>query len=211
MRFWVASVALGCGLITAALALRTRAEAGMRGGVFARTLPALALVDGQWAAKRAHRLAMRGPPLVPTATDLGSLPLTAEGPIYRLPVAGHLQHEDVDPDSGEERAGVLLATQQGAAMIAPGAGRVAYAGPFRTYGRVLILDHGLGWTTVLTGIQSLTVTQGSDLAGGDPIGRSGDAVRVLLLHHGRNVDLPGLFRAAGARPALVISPQGGLR
>ena len=37
-------------------------------------------------------------------------------------------------------------------MVAPAAGRIAYAGPFRGYGTIVIIDHGGGWTSLISGL-----------------------------------------------------------
>jgi septal ring factor EnvC (AmiA/AmiB activator) len=58
---------------------------------------------------------------------------------------------------------------------------------------VLILDHGHGWTTVLTGLSAITVEQGANLIGGQAIGRAGERLRIQLLHHGRVADLPAML------------------
>ena len=40
-------------------------------------------------------------------------------------------------------------------MIAPAGGRIVYAAPFRRYGDVVIIDHGRGWTSVITDLATL--------------------------------------------------------
>jgi septal ring factor EnvC (AmiA/AmiB activator) len=79
---------------------------------------------------------------------------------------------------------------------APAAGRVAFAGPFRSYGLILILDHGGGWTSVVTGLAAIAVGTGEQVARGAPIGRTGaDAPRltVELRHQGRPVPITALL------------------
>ena len=91
--------------------------------------------------------------------------LSANGQRYRFPVVGRLVRSEPD-----DPPGLLVAPQPGAPVIAPTRARVAYGGPFRRYGDVLILDHGSGWTTVLTGLDRLQpamrriiVTRGNEL------------------------------------------------
>ena len=58
-------------------------------------------------------------------------------------------------------------------MIAPAAGRIVYAAPFRGYGNVVIIDHGRGWMTVLTDLGGAEVRAGQNVARGELIGRAG--------------------------------------
>ena len=50
-------------------------------------------------------------------------------------------------ESGVRARGLTLATAPGATVVAPARGRIAFAGPFRGYGQIVIIDHGGGWTT----------------------------------------------------------------
>jgi murein DD-endopeptidase MepM/ murein hydrolase activator NlpD len=131
-------------------------------------------------ARRTHRRAILRARVL--AADDRPFParLSPDGPVYRWPAPG------VVSGDGE---GAHIVTPPGAAALAPASGRVAYAGPFRTYGDVLILDHGHGWTTVLTGLATIAANQGATLAGGETIGTTGDALDVRLIHHGRTVDV----------------------
>jgi len=80
----------------------------------------------------------------------------------------------------------------GRAANAPTAATVLYAGPFRSYGRIVILGHGGGWTTTLTGLDSVAVKQGQQLRAGDPVGRAGPdkpQVTTELRRDNRPVDI----------------------
>ncbi len=79
---------------------------------------------------------------------------------------------EVSP-SGVTARGSTIATVGAATVVAPAAGKVVFAGPFRSYGRIVILAHGGGWTTTVTGIDTLAVKVGARIAQGDPIGREG--------------------------------------
>ena len=59
--------------------------------------------------------------------------------------------------------GITLATRRGTAVAAPASGKVLFAGPFRDYGGVIIIDHGGGWKSVL-------VNAGSRLERGAAVG-----------------------------------------
>ncbi len=67
--------------------------------------------------------------------------------------------------------GAMVRTRPGAAITAPAAARVAYAGVFRSYGQVLILDLDGGYALVLTGLGAVGVRVGEALAVGQAIGQ----------------------------------------
>lgn len=121
------------------------------------------------------------------------------GDMYRLPVAGRLVRGLGEvQDSGVRSKGLTFAVDPGATVIAPGAGRVAFAGPFRSYGRIVVIDHGRGWMTLLTDMSVLDVVQGDTIAAGAAVGnaRGGDPhVTVELRRNGRAVDIPSLLAA----------------
>ncbi len=62
------------------------------------------------------------------------------------------------------------ADNAGAAAPAPAV--VAYAGPLRGWGQVVILDLGPGWRAVVAGLESVAVQQGARVVEGQPLGRS---------------------------------------
>ncbi|WP_114953640.1 murein hydrolase activator EnvC family protein [Sphingosinicella terrae] len=110
---------------------------------------------------------------------------------YALPVEGRVVTGVGEiSDGGVHSRGLTLAVAPGARVAAPAAGRVAYAAPFRSYGHVVILDHGRGWTTVVTDLATLGVTRGQRVRRGTPIGRAGSdspRVTVELRREGRPV------------------------
>ena len=114
-------------------------------------------------------------------------------PPYRLPVVGTLVTGMGElSESGVRARGLTLATQPGAQVVAPTARRVAYAGPYRGYGQIVIIDHGQGWTTLITGLNHLSVNVGAGVGQGDPIGTAGaprPTVTIELRRNGRPVDI----------------------
>jgi len=75
-----------------------------------------------------------------------------------------------DPDGlGGTTEGVTLATRPGAPVLAPADGWVVYAGPFRSYGQVLILNAGDGYHIVLAGMERIDAALGQFVLGGEPV------------------------------------------
>jgi septal ring factor EnvC (AmiA/AmiB activator) len=137
--------------------------------------------------------ALPGPVLRPTVP--GAPP--PAGPAFLLPANGRvLTGMGELNDAGVHARGLALAVEPGSFVRAPAPGRVAFAGPFRSYGLVLILDHGGGWTSVLTNLAAIGVANGQQVARGATVGRAGpEAPRltVELRYQGRPVPLTALL------------------
>ena len=121
--------------------------------------------------------ALPGPALRPgTAVTRSTSPAS-----YRIPVEGRLLTGTGEiSEAGVHARGLSFATSPGAVVAAPRRGRIAYAGRFRSYGEVVIIDHGGGWTSTLTGLRTLLVRPGDSIAAGDIVGRSGTIVGLEL-------------------------------
>jgi septal ring factor EnvC (AmiA/AmiB activator) len=72
--------------------------------------------------------------------------------------------------SGVTHKGVTIDALSEAQVIAPYEGRVAFTGLFRGYGRLLIIEHGAGYHTLLAGMGRIDVIVGQWLLGGEPVG-----------------------------------------
>src|SRR3546814_2815304 len=89
-------------------------------------------------------------------------------------------------DLGVRSRGLTLRTREKAQVIAQAGGVVAFAGPVRDYGNIVILEHGGGLTTVLAGLAKLDARVGQKLMAGGPIGRMGPNQRELTLEIRKN-------------------------
>lgn len=76
-------------------------------------------------------------------------------------------------DNGSVMQGDTLATQSAAIVAAPADASVLYAGPFRSYGQLLILNAGDGYHIVLAGMERIDVAQGQSVLAGEPVGVMG--------------------------------------
>jgi murein hydrolase activator len=76
--------------------------------------------------------------------------------------------------NGAKHEGLTLATRSAAQVIAPKDARVQYAGVFRTYGLMVILDVGDGVLVIVSGLDSLYPEAGQWVLAGEPIGRMAD-------------------------------------
>ncbi len=116
---------------------------------------------------------------------------------YTLPVTGRLVTGVGEiSDGGIHSRGLTFETAAEARAVAPANGRILYAAPFRSYGQVVIIDHGRGWSTVVTNLGTLEVAAGQDVRRGALLGRTGAGapqVTVELRRGGRPVPVAQLI------------------
>jgi septal ring factor EnvC (AmiA/AmiB activator) len=109
-----------------------------------------------------------------------------------MPLAGRLLAGFGEEMEGSARSrGISLAARPGAQAVSPAPGRVAFAGPYRGYGRIVIIEHDGGWTTLVTGLAQLDAAVGAELVAGSPLGITGPGeprVTVELRHNGEPVN-----------------------
>jgi len=131
----------------------------------------------QNAASQADADAREAAAAVPEANRLASsVPFSAMQGQVSLPVTGKVRRRFGGEDgTGGTMQGDMVATQSGAIVTAPADGSVLYAGPFRSYGQLLILNAGDGYHVVLAGMSKLNVAAGQAVLAGEPIGTMGEA------------------------------------
>jgi septal ring factor EnvC (AmiA/AmiB activator) len=147
------------------------------------------------AAATARSLAALPGPL-PRPGEGAEPPLswTAASAPYRVPVTGTLitGFGEVSLDAGVTSRGLTWAVPGGADIAAPAAGKIVFAGPFRDYGKIVVIDHGGGWSTLLIGLGTLSVASGERVGQGALLGAAppGDDRRVTaeLRRKGRPID-----------------------
>jgi murein hydrolase activator len=76
---------------------------------------------------------------------------------------------------GGHSKGLYIATRKLAQVTAPADGEIEFAGEFRSYGQLLILNAGEGYHVLLAGLGTITAEAGQALRAGEPIGSMGEA------------------------------------
>lgn len=95
------------------------------------------------------------------AKSYGSLPFPASGTV--------IQRFGTTTISGGHTKGMIIATRAGAQVITPFDGLVLFAGPFKNYRQLLIIDNGDNYVTLLAGMSSINVSVGQELVAGEPV------------------------------------------
>jgi septal ring factor EnvC (AmiA/AmiB activator) len=140
-------------------------------------LPALdaAAKKGKAAAQAKYEAAGQFPQTTGMAAAVvfsnsqGLLPMPVQGKVM-------LRFGEAGAD-GAASKGIHLETRPGAQVVSPCDGTVLYAGPFRSYGQLLIIDPGGGYHMVIAGMDRIQVTQGQSVLMGEPVATMGTEPR----------------------------------
>ena len=104
-------------------------------------------------------------------TDLPTGAFMAAKGRIPYPVKGNIVKKYGDPtEAGITSKGITIRTRPNAQVISPYDGTVLFAGPFRGYGQLIIIEHGDGYHTLLAGIGRLDTSVGQSLLAGEPVG-----------------------------------------
>jgi septal ring factor EnvC (AmiA/AmiB activator) len=114
------------------------------------------------------------------------------------PVAGSVVRSFSHPTEAGPAEGISYQASPAARVVSPCGGKIVFAGPFRSYGLLLIVDCGGGYHFVLAGLDRLDVPVGRQVQAGEPVGgmpgwdprTPGDrpTLYLELRHDGRPVD-----------------------
>ena len=104
-------------------------------------------------------------PAISFVAAKGLLPLPVEG--------AQLVSFGQNDGAGDKTRGISLETRQNARVISPADAWVVYAGPFRSYGQLLIMNAGQGYHIVVAGMEKINVQPGQFVLVGEPIGIMG--------------------------------------
>jgi septal ring factor EnvC (AmiA/AmiB activator) len=120
----------------------------------------------------------------------GGTPIEAARGTLSFPVVGRLVGQYGQAlGTGLTRKGIEIETRAGAQVVATYAGRVMFAGPFRGYGLLLIIEHGDGYHSLLSGMADIESPIGHWIVAGEPVGvmgRPDGAKPVLYMELRRN-------------------------
>jgi septal ring factor EnvC (AmiA/AmiB activator) len=160
--------------------------------------------DVKSAAKAAASATMQGVPAAgggkpdlaalksPNRTSPAVAFASAKG-LFKLPVNGSKIRDFGSSDgSGGVEKGISLATRPGAQVTTPCDGWVVYAGPFRSYGQLLILNAGGGYHVLIAGMERISVSIGQFVLTGEPVATMGTTSQVASIF-AANASLPVLY------------------
>jgi murein hydrolase activator len=125
-------------------------------------------------APTGDRMAMLTPgrikPALPFTEAKGLLPLPAQG--RRVLTFGE------KTQYGSQSKGLVLETRHGGQVVSPSDGWIVYAGEFRSYGQLLIINAGGGYHILLAGLSQIDVQLGQFVLAGEPVGVMSTAAKT---------------------------------
>jgi septal ring factor EnvC (AmiA/AmiB activator) len=110
-------------------------------------------------------------PAMPFSEAKGLAPLPAQGRKI-LSFGERTQY-------GSQSKGLIIETRQGGAIVSPCDGWIVYAGDFRSYGRLLIINAGGGYHILLAGLSQIDVQVGQFVLTGEPVGGMSAAAKSI--------------------------------
>jgi murein hydrolase activator len=149
--------------------------------------------DVKSAAKAAATAALQGTPAAPNGTPnqralkdpartSPAIAFASAKGLFALPVNGVKIREFGGSDgAGGVEKGISLATRPGAQVTTPCDGWVVYAGPFRSYGQLLILNAGGGYHVLIAGMERISVNIGQFVLTGEPVATMGTKSQVASI------------------------------
>jgi len=138
------------------------------------------------ATRKAAAAAATGKPNLAALKDPGRLSpavafASAKG-LFAMPVNGtRIRTFGGSDGAGGTEKGISLATRPGAEVTTPCDGWVVYAGPFRSYGQLLILNAGGGYHVLIAGMERISVNIGQFVLTGEPVATMGTTSRVASI------------------------------
>lgn len=114
--------------------------------------------------------------------------------LLSLPAAGSRLRGFGDPDgAGGTIRGISLETRANALVSAPSDAWVVYAGPFRSFGQLLILNAGGGYYILLAGMQRIDVALNQFVLAGEPVATMGETSEAAATTVGVGTGQPVLY------------------
>jgi murein hydrolase activator len=161
--------------------------------------------DSKSAAKAAATASLQGTPAtINGKPNLGALKdpartspaiafASAKG-LFAMPVNGAKIRDFGGSDgAGGVEKGISLATRVGAQVTTPCDGWVVYAGPFRSYGQLLILNAGGGYHVLIAGMERISVNIGQFVLTGEPVATMGTTTSQVASILATNASQPVLY------------------
>jgi murein hydrolase activator len=95
---------------------------------------------------------------------------------------------------GTRLDGIVIVTAKQAQVTSPVTGKVEFAGKFRSYGQMVIVNPGEGYLVLLAGLEQTLATHGQSVKAGEPVGAMGDKPGPMATANGlTNLTTPVLY------------------
>ncbi len=112
----------------------------------------------------------------------------------RLPLPGIIKTGYSEPDNfGAPSQGLDIEGRAGALVVAPMGGIIQFAGYFKNYGNMVIIEHQKGWHSLIAGLENLDTVVGQSVGAGEPLGvlhKSSSGQKPVLYYELRHKGKP---------------------
>jgi murein hydrolase activator len=115
-------------------------------------------------------------PEVAFSKSKGLIAYPAQGEIVR--------HFGEDFGLGTPIEGVIIATATQAQVTSPVTGKIEFAGKFRSYGQMVIVNAGEGYLVLLAGLDQVNTAHGQSVKAGEPVGVMGAKAGSVAMSNG---------------------------
>ena len=89
----------------------------------------------------------------------------------QMPISGIIKVRYLDQDKfGAKSQGIRIEGRAGGLVVAPMSGNIKFAGPFKGYDNMIIVDHGDGYHSLIAGLEKVDTLVGQSVSAGEPIG-----------------------------------------
>ena len=109
-----------------------------------------------------------------------------------------------EDDFGAKSKGVSIEGYGGALIVAPMGGVIRFAGYFKNYGNMLIIEHKNGYHSLVAGLEKIDTVVDQSVVAGEPLGhlyqsKSGNPPTLYfeLRHKGKAIDPARKFSDLG--------------
>ncbi len=89
-----------------------------------------------------------------------------------------------DSGLGTPIEGMLIATAKQAQVVSPVTGKIEFAGKFRSYGQMVIVNPGEGYLVLLAGLEQVNTAHGQSVKAGEPLGVMGNKAGSVAMSNG---------------------------
>ena len=141
------------------------------------------------ARSRFAALAFRDPSRLAPKVSFGELKGLLPQPVNGSLINGFNKRDSI---SGVTK-GITYSTRPNAIVSAPADGWVSFAGPFRTYGQLLILNAGGGYYILLAGMDRISVSLGQFVLAGEPVATMNDPQKDIATSASSDKKIPTLY------------------
>ena len=112
--------------------------------------------------------------------QLASLPALGNA---RLPLKGTIRTRFGQKDDiGATAEGLRIAGRSGAVVVAPVGGIIRYAGPFKKYGTIILVEHKNNYMSLIAGLGRIDTVEGQRVDAGEPLGTMGSGSTPTLYY-----------------------------